>query len=64
MARQDFLALITEKVLYEPPNYIRLVIVMEGRGKVQFIHAITIRRKELLKNKKKLPNLWLLDFIN
>ena len=63
--QHDVLAFITQKLLSEPPTYTRLVIVMEGRGQVQFMHAITIRRKDFQKNmKKKVPNFWLLDFLN
>jgi len=63
--QHDVLAFITQKLLSEPPTYTRLVIVMEGRGQVQFMHAITIRRKDFQKNmKNKVPNFWLLDFLN
>jgi hypothetical protein len=63
--QQDVLDFIEEKVLSEPPTYTRLVIVMEGRGNVQFGHAITIRRKDFSRsNKKNVPNFWLLDFLH
>ena len=64
-SNQDVLNFITDKVLSEPPTYTRLVIVMEGRFNYDYMHAITIRRKDFSRsNKKNVPNFWLLDFLN
>jgi len=61
---QQVLDFIKDNLLSQQPTYTRLVIVKEGQGHVQFMHAIAIRRKDLIKNRKQMPNFWLLDFLN
>ena len=41
-----------------------MVILKEGIVNTQFMHAITIRRMDFTKNSKKIPNFWLIDFLN
>ena len=61
---KQVLDFIKDNLLSQHPTYTRLVIVKEGQGHVQFMHAIAIRKKDFTKSKKQVPNFWLLDFLN